>query len=383
MDIVFDDRMGANAMRGTDAVQESLFTIAKLEDFVPKAQPLRPIRDLVNQALGRLNGLFNTIYADTGRESIAPEKLLRALLLQVFYSIRSERQLVEQLHYNLLFRWFVGLAIDDDIWDHSVFSKNRDRLLEHEVVESFFTEVMTLADKRGLLSQEHFSVDGTLIQAWASQKSFRPKDGCDDQTPGGGGGGGNAQANWKGKRRSNDTHASTTDPDARLYRKSDNTAAILCYQGHVLMENRSGLAVGAVLTHADGTGERAAALAMLDGTPGAHAKTLGTDKAYDTADFVAHCRARNVTPHVAQNLERRGGSAIDARTTRHAGYTISQGIRKRIEEHFGWGKTVGRIRQSVFRGLRRVDQQFKLTIAASNIVRIARILSALPQAAVQ
>ena len=218
-------------MRGTDTLQERLFTIAKLEDFVPADHPLRPIRLLVNEALGRLNGLFNAIYADTGRESIAPEKLLRTLLLQVFYSVRSERQIVEQLRYNLLFRWFVGMAIDDTVWDHSVFSKNRDRLLANEVVESFFTEVMSLADKAGLLSREHFSVDGTLIQAWASHKSFRRKDGRDDQTPGGGGGR-NAQVDWKGKPRSNDTHESTTDADARLFRKSNNTTSILSYQGY-------------------------------------------------------------------------------------------------------------------------------------------------------
>ena len=241
-------------MRGSDVMQESLFTVSKLEDFVPADHPLRAIRLLVNEALARLNGLFGTIYADTGRESIAPEKLVRALLLQVFYSIRSERQLTEQMHYNLLFRWFVGIAIDEIVWDHSVFSKNRDRLLEHEVIESFFVEVMALADKRNLLSKEHFSVDGTLIQAWASQKSFRPKDGSDDQTPNGGGR--NAQTDWKGRPRSNDTHASQTDPDARLYRKSNNTASILCYQGHVLMENRSGLVVSAVVTPADGVGER-------------------------------------------------------------------------------------------------------------------------------
>ena len=364
-------------MRGTDAMQESLFTMAKLDDFVPSDHPLRGVRVLVNEALGRLNSLFNSIYADTGRESIAPEKLVRALLLQVFYSVRSERQLMEQMRYNLLFRWFVGLAIDDAIWDHSVFSKNRDRLLAHEVVESFFAEVMALADKRGLLSKEHFSVDGTLIQAWASQKSFHPKDGSDDQTPTGSGR--NAQADWKGRPRSNDTHASTTDPDARLYRKSHNTASILCYQGHVLMENRTGLVVSAVVSHADGVGERAAALAMLDAVPGSHAKTVGADKAYDTTDFVAACRGRNVTPHVAQNDTRRGGSAIDGRTTRHAGYRLSQTIRKRIEEHFGWGKTVGRIRQTVFRGIRRVDQHFKLTMTASNIVRMARILFAVPR----
>ena len=333
----------------------------------------------MNEALGRLNGLFNEIYAEGGRASIPPEKLLRALLLLGFYSVWSERQVCEPLSYNLLFRWFVGLAIDDAVWDHSVFSKNRDRLLEHAVVEAFFTEIMGLADAKGLLSKEHFSVDGTLIQAWASHKSFRPKDGSDDQTPSGPGR--NAQADWKGKPRTNDTHESSTDPDARLFRKSHNTASILCYQGHVLMENRSGLVVGAVVTHADGTGERAAALAMLDTVPGAQAKSLGADKAYDTQDFVAACRARNVTPHVASNDTRRGGSAIDARTTRHPGYAVSQTMRKRIEEHFGWGKTVGRIRQTVYRGMRRVDQHFKLTMTASNIVRIARIVNAAPQGA--
>ncbi|MCC6246734.1 MAG: IS5 family transposase [Rubrivivax sp.] len=367
-------------MRGADGMQEALFTAAKLEDFVPADHPLRPIRVLVNDALGRLNGLFNTIYADSGRASIAPEKLLRAMLVQVFFSVRSERQLMEQVRYNLLYRWFIGLAIDDEVWDHSCFSKNRDRLIEHAVVESFFTEVMTLADKRALLSKEHFSVDGTLIQAWASHKSFVPKDGSRDDANGGGGGR-NAQADWKGKPRSNDTHASTTDPDARLFRKSHNTAAVMAFQGHVLMENRSGLVVGAVVTHADGLGERAAAVSMLDALPGAHPKTLGADKAYDTRDFIDACRRRRVTPHVACNDTRNGGSAIDGRTTRHAGYTISQTIRKRIEEHFGWGKTIGRIRQTVYRGLERVDQHFKLTMTASNIVRMARILDGLPHGA--
>jgi len=366
-------------MRGSDGMQEALFTVAKLEDFVPSDHPLRPIRELVNQALGRLNGLFNLIYADTGRASIAPEKLLRAMLIQVFFSVRSERQLMEQVRYNLLYRWFIGLAIDDEVWDHSTFSKNRDRLLEHAVVESFFTEVMTLADKAQLLSKEHFSVDGTLIQAWASHKSFAPKDGGSDDASGGQGGGRNAQANWKGKPRSNDTHASTTDPDARLFRKSHNTAAVLAFQGHVLIENRSGLVVSAVVTHADGRGERVAALAMLDSLLGKHAKTVAADKAYDTRDFIQACRQRRVTPHVASNDTRQGGSAIDGRTTRHAGYAISQTIRKRIEEHFGWGKTVGRIRQTVYRGIKRVDQNFKLTMTASNIIRIARMLTVRPQ----
>lgn len=368
-------------MRGADAMQESLFTVAKLDDFVPDDHPLRSIRVLVNDALTAMNARFNVIYADSGRDSIAPEKLIRALLLQVFYSIRSERQLCEQLRYNLLFRWFVGLALDDPIWDHSTFSKNRDRLLAHQVVEGLFAEVMRLADARGLLSNEHFSVDGTLIQAWASQKSFRPKDGSDDQRPGGGGR--NAQADWKGQPRSNETHTSTTDPDARTYRKSDNTASILCYQGHVLMENRNGLVVSAIVTHADGFGERRAALAMLDAVPGTGRRSVGADKAYDTADFVAACRERQVTPHVACNDTRRGGSAIDARTTRHPGYRLSQIIRKRIEEPFGWAKTVGRIRQTVFRGLQRVDQQFKLTMTASNLLRIARIPVAVPCGAMQ
>jgi transposase len=375
----------AKTMRGTDGMQEALFTTAKLEDFVPGDHPLRPIRVLVNEALGRLSGLFNTIYADSGRASIAPEKLLRAMLIQVFFSVRSERQLMEQVRYNLLYRWFIGLAIDDEVWDHSTFSKNRDRLIEHAVVESFFTEVMTLADKRALLSKEHFSVDGTLIQAWASHKSFVPKDGSRDDANGAGGGGGgrNAQADWKGKPRSNDTHASTTDPDARLFRKSHSTAAVMAFQGHVLMENRSGLVVGAVVTHADGLGERAAAVGMLDTLPGAHRKTLAANKAYDTRDFIDACRQRRVTPHVASNDTRNGGSAIDGRTTRHAGYAMSQTIRKRIEEHFGWGKTIGHIRQTLYRGLQRVDQHFKLTMTASNLVRMARILDGLPHGATQ
>jgi transposase len=366
-------------MRGNDGMQETLFTMAKLEDFVPSDHPLRPIQGIVNTALVGLNDLFNQMYAGSGRASVAPEKLMRALLLQVFFSIRSERQLMEQIRYNLLFRWFVGLAIDDTVWDHSVFSKNRDRLIEHEAVEKFFTEVMALADKKGLLSKEHFSVDGTLVQAWASHKSLRPKDGSDGGTDAPGR---NADTDWKGRRRSNETHESTTDPDARLFRKSISVAATLCYQGHALMENRSGLVVGAVVTHADGFGERQAAKTMVSLIPGAARKTLGADKNYDTVGFVDACRGMNVTPHVAMNIERSGGSAIDGRTARHDSYQASQRIRKRIEEHFGWAKTVGRIRQTVFRGVRRVDQQFKLNMLASNIVRMARMPAVAPGFAV-
>lgn len=377
-------------MRGSDGMQEALFTLAKLEDFVPAEHPLRSIRTLVNEALAGLNGLFNEIYVDAGRPSIAPEKLLRAMLLQVLFSVRSERQLMEQIRYNLLYRWFIGLAIDDEVWDHSVFSKNRDRLLGHAVVERFFTEVMRLAERAKLLSKEHFSVDGTLIQAWASHKSFVPKAerGGDHGASGGGGrtGGGtlarNVLVDWKGKPRSNDTHASTTDPDARLYTKGSAQAAILSYQGHVLMENRSGLVVAAVVTQADGYGERTAALAMLDALPGKGPKTLGADKGYDTRGFIAGCRQRGVTPHVASHTTRWGGSAIDGRTTRHPGYLQSQLARKRIEEHFGWGKTIGHIRQTVYRGLGRVDLHFKLTMTASNIVRMARLLRAMPQGAI-
>ncbi|MBB5510889.1 transposase [Paraburkholderia sp. JPY681] len=363
-----------------DETQEALFTTVKLEDFVPADHPLRPIRLLVNQALTRLNGLFGIIYADSGRASIAPEKLVRALLLQVFYSVRSERMLMEQMQYNLLFRWFVGLAIEDTVWNHSVFSKNRDRLLEHEVVESFFTEVMTLADRQGLLSREHFSVDGTLIQAWASHKSFRRKDGSDDPPAGGGR---NAEADQKGERRSNDTHESSTDADARLFRRVSRVRPSSVTRGNILMENRSGLVIGAVVSHADGFDERASALRLLERVPGTHAKTVGADKAYDANDFVNDCRARNITPHVARNDARQGGSAIDERTSRHAGYWMSQVIRKRIEEHFGWGKTVGRIRQTVYRGIKRVDQHFKLTMVASNLTRMARIMDAMHTGAVQ
>ncbi len=363
-------------MRGADVTQEALFTVAKLEDFVPADHPLRPIRHMINGALKGLDTLFSQIYADGGRASIAPEKLIRALLLQVLYSVRSERLLVEQLHYNLLFRWFVGLAIDDAVWDHSTFSKNRDRLIEHAVIEALLSEVLDFAQKSKLLSDEHFSVDGTLIKAWASQKSIKPKD---EAPPPGDPPGRNPDTDWRGQPRSNDTHASSTDADARLYRKSDRTEALLAYLGHVVIENRSGLVVNAKASLAEGSAERETALSMLAELPPKPNRTVGADKAFDTFDFVAAVRALGFTAHVAQNSKRRGGSALDERTTRHAGYEISQRMRKRVEEPFGWGKTVGQIRQTVFRGLARVNLQLLLTMAANNLVRMRSLLAPVAQ----
>jgi transposase len=357
-------------MRGADITQESLFTTATLVDFVPDDHPLREIRALIDEALVRMNSLFSTLYPETGRASIAPEKLLRAQLLQLFYSIRSERLLMEQLKYNLLFRWFVGIAIDESVWDHSVFSKNRDRLNGNDVAAEFLREVAVLAHKRNLMSDEHFSVDGTLLQAWASHKSFRPKD----EPPSGGGGQRNEAADFRGQARKNDTHASTSDPDARLYRKG-NTGAQLCYQGHVLMENRSGLVRDARLTHASGHGERDAALAMVKALPGRRRRTLGMDKGYDSAEFVANCRAAGVTPHVAQNTSNRR-SAIDGRVTRHTGYAVSLKIRAWIETHFGWLKSSAGLRQVKQRGIEQVEALFQLAMAASNLVRLPKLIAA-------
>ena len=354
-------------MRGADITQESLFTTVHLDSFVPADHPLRAMRSMIDEALGRMSWLFNAIYAEGGRESIPPERLVRAMLLQVLYSIRSERQLMEQLSYNLLFRWFVGLSIDAPVWHHSVFSKNRDRLLDHAVVETLFTELLAQAERENWLSREHFSVDGTLIRAWASHKSFRPRD-DDDEPPEGGGR--NAQADFRGQRRCNDTHASTTDPEARLYRKSPGTASMLCYQGHLVTENRHGLIVGAAVSEANGRGERETALRLLAGLPGRHRKTVGADRGYDTADFVAGVRDLRITPHVACNNSGNRGSRIDGRTTRHEGYGVSQRKRKQIEEHFGWGMTVGSLRQTLYRGLARVDQHVRLTMLASNLVRM-------------
>jgi transposase len=365
--------MWDGAMRGGDVRTESLFSYLSCEARVPQDHPLRPIRTLVDQALAVLSLAFDQLYSDIGRPSIPPEKLLRALLLQAFYSVRSERQLMEQLAYNLLFRWFVGLAMDAPIWDVTVFTKNRERLLEGEIAAQFFQAVLGQPQVRALLSDEHFSVDGTLIEAWASMKSFKPKDEADGAPPAGGGGH-NRERDFRGEKRTNETHASTTDPDARLFRKGRGKEAKLCHMGHLLMENRNGLIVDALVTPATGTAEREAALAMLGRQAGRHHATLGADKAYDTAGFVADLRALNVTPHVAQNTASRR-SAIDGRTTRHPGYAVSQRLRKRIEESFGWIKTTGGLRKTRHRGIERVGWMFTLTAAACNLIRLPKLLA--------
>jgi transposase len=363
-------------MRGLDDRTGALFSYVDLERRVRSDHPLRAIRTIVNEALCALEREFTALYARVGRPSIAPEKLLRAMLLQAFYSIRSERQLMERLEFDLLFRWFVGLGIDDPVWDHSSFSKNRDRLLDGDVAAKVLSAVLAQPQVKRLLSSDHFSVDGTLIEAWASMKSFKPKDGADD--PPGDGGGRNPEVNFRGEKRSNQTHASTTDPDARLYRKGGGKEAKLCFMGHALMENRSGLVVGACLTRADGQAERVAALALIE--PHAdrpRAITLGADKGFDAQDFVNELRAMKVTPHVAQNTSGRR-STIDRRTTRHAGYAMSQRTRKRIEEAFGWIKTVAGQEKTRFRGLERVGLAFTFAAAAYNLVRLPRLLASLP-----
>jgi transposase len=360
-------------MRGGDIRTEGLFSYVSCEGRVPKEHPLRRVLPLVDAALADLSAEFASLYAPIGRPSIPPEKLLRALLLQAFYSVRSERQLMEQLDYNLLFRWFTGLGIEDPVWDVTVFTKNRDRLLDGDIAAKFFRSVLSQAQIKALLSDEHFSVDGTLIEAWASMKSFRPKDEADDGPPTSGGGR-NASRDFHGERRTNDSHASTTDPDARLFRRGRGKEAKLCHMGHLLMENRHGLIVDALLTPAIGTAERDAAEAMLGRQPGRHRATLGADKGYDAAGFAASLRAMNVTPHLAQNTSRR--SAIDGRTTRHAGYAVSQRARKRIEEAFGWIKTTGGLRKTRHRGTARVGWMFTLTAAACNLIRLPKLLAA-------
>ena len=332
---------------------------------------------MVDEVLEVLSADFEGMYAKTGRPSIAPEKLLRALLLQAFYSIRSERQLMEQIDYNLLFRWFVGLSMDAAIWDATVFTKNRDRLLEGDVATRFLAAVVAQARGRDLLSDEHFSVDGTLIDAWASMKSFRPKG--DDKDPPGPGR--NAERDFRGEKRSNQTHASTTDPEAKLYRKANGQSSRMAFMGHVLMENRNGLVVGALVTQATGAAEREAALALIDRLEARGRITLGADKAYDVREFVKDLRVRKVTPHIARNEqitpagELRRSSAIDGRTTRHPGYAISLRIRKRIEEVFGWTKTTGGLRKTRHKGTDRVGWAFTLTAAAYNLVRLPKLMA--------
>lgn len=358
-------------MRGADRRTEGLFSYVSCESRVPAGHPLRSILAVADAVLAALSDEFLQLYAVNGRPSIAPEKLLRALLLQAFYSIRSERQLMEQLDYNLLFRWFVGLGVDDPVWDVTVFTKNRDRLLAGEIAAKFLRAVLNQPKVKALLSDDHFSVDGTLIQAWASMKSFRPKDGSGEPPDPGR----NGERDFHGERRTNDTHASTTDSEARLFRKGRGKEAKLAFMGHLLMENRNGLIVDGRLGEATGTAERDAAEAMVAELPGRHAITVGGDKNFDTAGFVAAMRRLGATPHLAQNTTNRR-SAIDGRTTRHPGYAVSQRVRKRIEESFGWIKDVALQRRARHRGKDRVGWQFTLAAAAYNLIRLPKLLAA-------
>ena len=366
-------------MRGSDVFTEGLFSMRRLDDFVPANHPLRRIRVMVNEALVKMDGLFSAMYeADVkgGRPSVAPEKLLRAMLLQILFSIRSERQLMEQTEYNMLFRWFIGLSMDDAVWVPTVFTKNRERLIEHQAVVVFFNEVLAVAKKKRWLSGEHFSVDGTLIQAWAGHKSFVSKDG-DDEDAGGTGG-------FKGKTRSNETHESKTDPDSRLFRKG-KTASELRYMGHTLTDNRHGLVVDAMATRADGYAEREAAKLMIAKARQAVADptvevTLGADKGYDAKEFITELQRLNVTPHVAQNKSGRS-SAVPEEIAQSEGYMLSQRKRKLIEQGFGWAKSVGSIRQVMVRGIAKVGQQFVLTMAAYNLVRMRTLAEVRPATA--
>ena len=358
-------------MRGLDHQRGHLGGYVEPEAMVPPDHPLRQIRPLVNAALARLSPEFDELYSLTGRPSVPPEQLLRALLLQAFFTIRSERQLMEQLTYNILFRWFVGLSIEAPVWDVAVFTKNRDRLLEGDIAHRFLQAILTGPQVKRLLSNEHFSVDGTLIEAWASMKSFRPKDGSGEPP----GPGRNGERDFHDEARSNETHGSTTDPDARLYKKAKGQAAKLCHMGHVLIENRSCLVVDARTTLATGTAERQAAVAMIGAIPGQHRITVGCDKAYDTTDFVADMRGLDATPHVTQNDTARR-SAIDGRTTRHPGYQVSLLVRKRIEEAFGWVKTIGGQRKTHYRGTPRVGWMFTLAAAAYDLIRLPKLLGA-------
>jgi transposase len=369
-------------MRGIQNRQAAMFSYVSQEDRIPQNHPLRILRKMVDPILQELSGRFDALYAGTGRPSIPPEQLLRALLVQILYTIRSERLLMEQLEYNLLFRWFVGLSMDDAVWNHSVFSKNRDRLLEGDIANVFLRKVLTLARRHRLLSNEHFTVDGTLIEAWAGQKSFRPKadppmaDKKKDDAPGSTTDDpGNPTVNFHGERRTNDTHQSTTDPEARLVRKGPGKEAKLSFMGHVTIDNRHGLVIAARYTYATGKAEREAATAMAKCLKRRRKgrKTLGADKAYDTQDFVKQMRKLEITPHVAQNDTRRS-SAIDNRTTRHAGYAVSQRKRKLVEEIFGWLKTIGLMRKTRHKGVKRGGWMFTFTNAIYNLIRIKNIV---------
>lgn len=358
-------------MRSPDITQHKLFTYQDIEGRIPAKHPLRKLRVLVDAILRVMDGEFARLYSEIGRPSIAPERLLRASLLQVLYTIRSERQLVQHIDFNLLYRWFVGLNIEEAVWDHSTFSTNRDRLFTEHIAQRFFTEVLHIAKWRRLVSDEHFSVDGTLIEAWASMKSFVKKS--DDDTPAPpppSEGGRNPTVDFKGEKRSNATHESTTDPEARLYKKSEGDKARLCYLSHALMENRNGLIVDVTTTQATGTAEREAALVMAERTIANPGATLGADKNYDVADFVAKLRKQKITPHVAQKKK----SAIDDRTTRHKGYAQSIKKRKLVEESFGWAKTVGGLRKARFVGLAKLKMQALFTFAAFNLTRITSLL---------
>ena len=351
-------------MRGSDPKQDAMFSYVSPEQRVPAEHPLRPLRTMVDDILKQMSPGFAKLYADTGRPSIPPERLLRALLLQILYTVRSERLLMEQLNYNLLFRWFVGMDMDEVMWNHAVFSKNRERLLNEEVAEVFFQRVLERAEP--YLSDEHFTVNGTLIEAWASHKSFRAKDGGEPPSANG------QEVDFHGKKRRNETHPSTTDPDARLYKKSKGSEAKMSYLGHALMENRHGLLVDTMVTLADGTAERDAALLMASQISGVQQVTLGGDKNYDTQELVRDLREMKVTPHVAQNNTNRR-SAIDGRTTQHAGYAISQKKRKRIEESFGWMKTIGMLKKVKLRGLEKVSWLFTFVAAVYNLYRLQRL----------
>jgi transposase len=356
-------------MRGIDHQQADMYSYLSPEARVRPDHPLRAIRAMADQALKNMTERFDAMYAKTGRPSIPPEKLLRAQLIQMLYSVRSERLLMEEIDYSMLFRWFVGMNLDEPVWDVTVFTKNRNRLLEGDVAREFLSEVVQQAQSQGLTSDEHFTVDGTLIEAWASLKSFQRKDG-DNQPPDDPG---NPTVNFHGEKRSNQTHESTTDPDALLARKGSGKEAKLSYNGNLLTENRNGLIVDTEVFPANGLGERAAAMAMLEKIPGDQRVTVGADKGYDTRDFVGECRHLNVTPHVAQNVKRSGGSAIDGRTTRHGGYEVSQRKRKRIEECFGWLKTIALMRKVRHRGLEKVSWVFTFAAAAYNLVRMRKL----------